>query len=170
MPTEIETELEKLKKTNAELLAKTRKLRDRITTLENDNVLVKAEAATQMEAVNSRLEKAEEYQRAQLARKLAKDWFILPKFAEKLVNDRLSVKLSDSGEPVHAVLDETGKATEMTLDDLRTEFRGNSELAQVLIGSRASGGGAVGTSLHPPIRARTIEPTEKTARLNLGLR
>ena len=170
MPTEIENELEKLKKTNTELLAKTRKLRDRITTLETDNVSVKAEAATQMEAVNGRLEKAEEFQRAQLAKKIAKDWFILPKFAEKLVSDRLSVKLSDSGEPVHVVLDETGKATEMTLDDLRTEFRGNSELAQVLIGSRASGGGAVGTSFHPSIRARTIEPTEKTARLNLGLR
>ena len=173
MPTEIENELEKLKKTNAELLAKTRKQRERIAALEISEASIKAEAATQMETVNARIEKAEEFQRAQLAQKIAKEWFILPKFAEKLVSERVSVKLSESGELTPVILDENGQATKMSVEDLRLEFRGNSELAQVLIGSRASGGGAAGASSgvasYGNVNVRTRAP-EKKGRPEFGLR
>ena len=56
------------------------------------------------------------------------------------VQSRLSTEYID-GEPVVRVLDEKGKPSAMTLEDLKEEFRKDSAFAPLLQGSKASGSG-----------------------------
>jgi len=60
-----------------------------------------------------------------------------------LVEKRLSYEVKD-GEPQVRVLDENGKLSAMTLDDLKNEFKNSKRLAKFVVGSRASGPGSPG--------------------------
>jgi predicted nuclease with TOPRIM domain len=60
-----------------------------------------------------------------------------------LVEKRLSYEVKD-GEPQVRVLDENGKLSAMTLDDLKNEFKNSKRLAKFVVGSRASGSGPPG--------------------------
>ncbi len=171
MPTEIDNELEKLKKINAELLAKTRKLRDKVTALETEKATFTTAAETQTAALTSKLERAEDYAKQQIVQSITREMFTVERFGRSYVSDRLQVKLGDDGAPTVTVMQEDGTtATKLSLDEFRKQLRETKELAPLLIGSRASGGGTIGTPSHRLARARTIEPAENTTRLNLGLR
>lgn len=59
------------------------------------------------------------------------------------IERRLSVEQRD-GKPVVVVLDQAGKLSAATLDELKAEFANDSAFAPLIAGSKASGGGAAG--------------------------
>jgi Skp family chaperone for outer membrane proteins len=59
------------------------------------------------------------------------------------IRNRLSVEQRD-GKFVTVVKDAEGKMSASSLDDLKNEFIGNPAYAPVIVGSKASGGGATG--------------------------
>lgn len=59
------------------------------------------------------------------------------------IKQRLKADQRD-GELVTAVIDEHGRPSAMTLDDLKNEFSNNPAFAPLIVGSKASGGGANG--------------------------
>jgi len=58
------------------------------------------------------------------------------------IKSRLTTEIHE-GKPVLRVLDADGKPSALSIDDLRKEFENNKAFAPLLIGSHASGGGAV---------------------------
>ena len=64
------------------------------------------------------------------------------KVLQKHIQDRLAVDTRD-GERVTVVLGEDGKPSALTLDDLRNEIAGDKAFAPLIVGSKASGSGAV---------------------------
>ena len=59
------------------------------------------------------------------------------------IERRLSVEQRD-GKPVVVVLDQHGKLSAATLDELKAEFANDTAFAPLIAGSKASGGGAAG--------------------------
>lgn len=59
------------------------------------------------------------------------------------IERRLSVEQRD-GKPVVVVLDQAGKLSAATLDELKAEFANDTAFAPLIAGSKASGGGAPG--------------------------
>ncbi len=59
------------------------------------------------------------------------------------IERRLSVEQRD-GKPVVVVLDQQGKLSAATLDELKAEFANDTAFAPLIAGSKASGGGAAG--------------------------
>lgn len=59
------------------------------------------------------------------------------------IERRLSVEQRD-GKPVVVVLDQRGKLSAATLDELKAEFANDTAFAPLIAGSKASGGGAGG--------------------------
>lgn len=59
------------------------------------------------------------------------------------IERRLSVEQRD-GKPVVVVLDQLGKLSAATLDELKAEFANDTAFAPLIAGSKASGGGAAG--------------------------
>ncbi|MFK9004016.1 hypothetical protein [Pseudomonas pergaminensis] len=59
------------------------------------------------------------------------------------IERRLSVEQRD-GRPVVVVLDQQGKLSAATLDELKAEFANDTAFAPLIAGSKASGGGAAG--------------------------
>ncbi|WP_122663510.1 hypothetical protein [Pseudomonas viridiflava] len=59
------------------------------------------------------------------------------------IERRLSVEQRD-GKPVVVVLDQAGKLSAATLDELKAEFANDTAFAPLIAGSKASGGGAAG--------------------------
>lgn len=68
-----------------------------------------------------------------------------PKLLAKAIQDRLSVDM-DGDEPELVILGDDGKASGLTVDKLEKEFVANKEYSSIIIGSKASGGGAPKTS------------------------
>lgn len=64
-----------------------------------------------------------------------------PKLLAKAIIERLDVDFDDD-EPRLVVLDGDGKPSSLTLDKLEKEFSTNKEYASIIIGTKASGGGA----------------------------
>lgn len=71
-----------------------------------------------------------------MASKLSK----MPKWLARDIKERLSVDYDADGNPSLRVLDGDGKVSAMSLEDLEKEFLTNEEYADILIGSKASGG------------------------------
>lgn len=72
----------------------------------------------------------------ELATKISK----VPSLMARVIKDRLSVDL-DGDDPKTVVLDSDGKPSAFTLDDLQQEIVANKEFADIIIGSKANGGG-----------------------------
>ena len=72
----------------------------------------------------------------------------LPGSADLLIPHIKSRLASDTrdGQYVTIVKDSDGRPSALTIDDLKTEFTNNAAFAPVLIGSKASGGGANGST------------------------
>ena len=60
------------------------------------------------------------------------------------IKSRLQAEFHE-GAGVTRVLDANGKPSALTLDELETEFRGNKDFAPIIIASKASGSGALGS-------------------------
>lgn len=64
---------------------------------------------------------------------------------EPHIKNRLTVEIKDN-MPTIRVLDKNGQPSAMTLDELSAEFKADPSFAPIIVGSRASGGGAAGGS------------------------
>lgn len=64
-----------------------------------------------------------------------------PKLLAKAIADRLTVDF-EGDEPALVVLGEDGKPSAMKLDGLEKEFVANKEYSAIILGNKASGGGA----------------------------
>lgn len=73
--------------------------------------------------------------------KLATELSTVPTLMQRIIAERLYVDLVGDDALVR-VADATGKPSAASLDDLRKEILANKEYASILIGSKASGGGA----------------------------
>lgn len=71
------------------------------------------------------------------------------------IRSRLAVDQRD-GKYVTVVLDNTGKPSAATLDELEKEITGNKAFAPLLVGSRASGGGAGASGKGSPGSAASL--------------
>jgi len=60
------------------------------------------------------------------------------------IERRLAVEMSN-GEPIVRVLGQDGKPSAASLDDLKAEISNNAAYAPILVGSKASGSGEVGS-------------------------
>lgn len=63
---------------------------------------------------------------------------------QRLIEPRLSMDMRD-GKPVVVVLDNEGRPTALTPDELKNEIISDAALAPLVAGSKATGGGAVGS-------------------------
>lgn len=73
---------------------------------------------------------------------MASEISTLPKLLAKEIRDRLTVEFDDDGEPELIVKNSKGKVSDMSLEQLKKEFLQNKDFANILIGSKASGGSA----------------------------
>lgn len=71
------------------------------------------------------------------------------------IRQRLAVDIRD-GKRTTVVIDAEGKPSALTLDDLEKEFVGNKAFAPVIVGTKASGGGAGGANGGGAAGAKTI--------------
>ena len=71
-----------------------------------------------------------------------------PKLLAKAIADRLTVDF-DGDEPELIINGDDGKPNGMSLEKLEKEFRDNKEYAAIIIGSKATGGGAPKGSAEP---------------------
>lgn len=63
---------------------------------------------------------------------------------QRLIEPRLSMEMRD-GKPVVVVLDNEGRPTALTPDELKNEIISDAALAPLVAGSKATGGGAAGS-------------------------
>jgi hypothetical protein len=73
---------------------------------------------------------------------LAREISTVPKVMKDQLLKRITVEYDDTGEPKTRVLDAAGKISALTLEDLKKEVLADKDFSPILIGSRASGGGA----------------------------
>ena len=141
------------RKTQKEL----KEAQDRIAELEGETTresgdITKIEAswkeklATQEKELNDKLSSKDKFIRKQLiestAQQLAMKISTLPKTMAKEIAERLDVDF-EGDEPALVFLGSDGKPdTKLTIDKLEKEFVDNKEFASIIIGSKASGGGA----------------------------
>lgn len=64
-----------------------------------------------------------------------------PTLMKRVIRDRLHVDM-DGDQPTLKVLDKDGKPSALTVEDLEKEIVADKEFATIIIGSKASGGGA----------------------------
>lgn len=80
------------------------------------------------------------------ARAIAVEISNAPSLMSKAILERLDVDFDAESGPALRILDQTGKPSALTLDELKKEFVANKEYAPIIIGSKASGGSATSTS------------------------
>ncbi len=73
----------------------------------------------------------------------------VPALMQKAIKERLTVDY-DGDEPTLRILGADGKASAMTIDDLSKEFVANKEYSGIIVGSKASGGGAAKDGFSKP--------------------
>lgn len=77
------------------------------------------------------------------AQRIASEISKSPKLLSRFIEDRLSVELDENYQPVIKPLGPDLKtADNFSLDDLKKEFAENKDFADIIIASKASGGGA----------------------------
>lgn len=73
---------------------------------------------------------------------LAAEISTMPTLMAKEIAGRLTVEFDDDDEPTLVILGKNGKPSDMTLEQLKREFVANKEFSGIIIGTKASGGGA----------------------------
>lgn len=98
----------------------------------------------------------------ELATKISK----APALMARVIKERLSANL-DGDEPATIVLDKDGKPSAFTLDDLSQELVANKEFADIVLGSKATGGNALnvpagGNALQSdkPVNLSSLQPAQ----------
>lgn len=132
---EVEEELAQLNSNDA-------RKRGDIATLETQWKKKQDESAAQYEA---RIAKLTGYTSKTLidgtANAIAAKISTVPALMSKAIRERLTVDF-DGEEPTLKILDASGKPSAMTLEDLSKEFVANKDFSGIIIGSKATGGGA----------------------------
>jgi len=82
--------------------------------------------------------------------------FVSPALAKAFIKSRLTAELVD-GQPIVRVLGKDGKASALSVEDLKKEYLTDGELKSSLVASRASGGG----SGHAPTNGGTGVDNDK---------
>lgn len=75
------------------------------------------------------------------AKTIAGEISTVPALMAKAIKERLTVDF-DGDEPTLRILDGAGKVSALTTDELKKEFLTNKEYANIIVASKASGGGA----------------------------
>ena len=76
-----------------------------------------------------------------VALKFANEHFLKPNLILPHIKSRLQAVGIDENDPKTVILDSTGKPSDMDLEALRKEFIDNAEFSDIMIGSKATGGG-----------------------------
>jgi len=97
---------------------------------------------------------------ARIAGEIAKDAISIPLFLPHII-PRLTVETVD-GKPRTRVLDLEGKPSALTLDDLKKEISAAPMFASLILGSKATGGGAEGGHAGGGAPAKKIDLTKAT--------
>jgi predicted RNase H-like nuclease (RuvC/YqgF family) len=143
----------------------TRRRRDDVTKLETEWQEKIEAAKTEGE---ERARKLREKTRTNLingtANGLAAEISTMPKLLAKEIRERLVVDFDDDDEPTLVVLGKNGKPSDMSLEQLKKEFVANKDFAAIIIGSKASGGGAPRSS--PDIKPGGSGASDKTTDLS----
>lgn len=74
---------------------------------------------------------------------MAHEIFVKPGRDARLIRDRVYIDY-DGDTPIVRVRDKEGKASALTLDDLKRETLDNKDYADILVGSKATGSGGAG--------------------------
>lgn len=83
------------------------------------------------------------------ARAIASEISTTPSLMAKAIMERLDVDFDAENGPALRILDNTGKPSALSLDELKQEYVANKEYAPIIIGSKASGGSATNKSFKP---------------------
>jgi len=157
-----EHEKEARKKVEAEAKA----LRERLAALEENDMrkrgdveaLEKSWSEKHSKAIQEAEAKAEGIKKAvrrQLldtqAKALASEISTVPSLMSKAILERLDVDFDGENGPSLRVLDQTGKPSALTLEELKGEFVANKDFASIIIGSKASGGSATNPTNQTPV-------------------
>ncbi len=70
--------------------------------------------------------------------------FLAPAAVMSMIAGRLKSEITN-GVAVTRVLDKNGQPSAMSVEDLKNEFKADASFAPILVGSKASGGGAAGS-------------------------
>lgn len=125
--------------------------------------------------LGGKLTKSQEFARKTLIDETAKSMAVsistVPSLMTKAIKERLLVDF-DGDEPALKILDASGKLSAFSLDDLKKDFLTNKEYSSILIGSKASGGGAskLGTKIsgaegEKPVNLSQLKPKELAERI-----
>lgn len=155
-PAELRRARDREKEDAAAAKKEAKELRDRLEAIEGDDArktgdIKKIEATWQgkLDAANQAAEATigklkkhiERVSKDGVADTIATKISKVPSLIARVIKDRLTVDM-DGDEPKTIVLDAAGKPTAMTLVDLEKEIVANKEYADIIVASKASGGGA----------------------------
>lgn len=134
---------------------KARELEERLNAIEGDDARKKGDIQTLEKSWQKKVSETEAQYKAridkltgyttktlidgtagQIAGKISK----VPGLMARAIRDRMTVDF-DGDEPTLRILDAQGKPSALTLDELQAEFVANPEYADIIIGTKASGGG-----------------------------
>ena len=79
-----------------------------------------------------------------VATKLANEISTVPDLMSGAISARLTTEIVD-GKATTRVLDRDGKPSALTVDELKKEFIANERFSSIIVGSNASGSGAIGS-------------------------
>lgn len=79
-----------------------------------------------------------------VATKLANEISTVPDLMSGAISARLTTEIVD-GNAVTRVLDQNGKPSALTVDELKKEFIANEKFSSIIVGSNATGSGATGS-------------------------
>jgi hypothetical protein len=138
--------------------AELNKARERISQIEGDDARKRGDIATIEKSWAEKLEKAKKEGEEAVKKlkshletvmvdaavnEIASEIFVKPSRDSRLIKDRVYIDY-DGETPVIRVRDKDGKASALTLADLKKETLDNADFADILVGSKASGSGASG--------------------------
>ncbi|OHD25444.1 MAG: hypothetical protein A2Y38_12865 [Spirochaetes bacterium GWB1_59_5] len=136
--------------------AKLRDAQEQLDALGNDDARKKGDIATLEKAWQKKLDDATAESTGKIskltahttktlldgtAHQIAAKISTVPGLMAKAIRERLAVDF-EGDEPTLRILDAAGKPSTLTLEQLSQEFVANKEFSSIIVGSKASGGGA----------------------------
>lgn len=136
--------------------AKLREAQEQLDALGSDDARKKGDIATLEKSWQKKLEDATTAANAKIskltahtsktlldgtAQQIAAKISTVPALMAKAIRERLAVDF-EGDEPTLRILDAAGKPSALTLEQLSQEFVANKEFSSIIVGSKATGGGA----------------------------
>lgn len=153
---ELEVEVNELKTKFANLDSDSKRKIEDISHLEKS---WKEKHTTEVNEIKSKLEKTQ----IGVAKKLSESTCLSiaseiskrPAMMAKLIADRVAVEFIDD-EPHIKILDAKGKVSALTIDDLKKEIVAHPDYADIIVGSKASGGRAPNNSVGDQTQSKPL--------------